>query len=544
MVLDIDTENKKYGGKKINNKVFFSKLTTTLYLIILLPIVIALIGFLYLDQYKNTLISQELSGLRRQADTLAVMINKLEKDSASVIRRSLSMDSAMLLNPLAGRDSEVRIRLFQPDGTLLADTSGLSQFAPRVEVFRLPKFEKGLLFLEWIQDIKKQILDVFAFEKAYPLYIEKVNISAIEFEEVLNALNGINATMIRKNNNGDLILSVAVPVEDTRRVRGALMLSVQGNRIQDDIYQLQFSFFKIFIYVFLLTIILGYIFSKRITFPISKLARSADLIRASRNQNVSGATFFSSRNDEIGDLSRSLDKMTKDLWKRMDAIAAFAADVSHELKNPLTSLRSAVETLPKVKNTSQKNRLIEVILEDVVRLDRLISDISAASKLDSDLSKDELQKININKLISGLVDIRKTSLKGIKILLNLDQQVYIMGNEDRLVQVLDNLIANAISFSPQKGTITFTSLTQNGKVHISIMDQGPGIPESKLNTIFERFYSERPQGEEFGTHTGLGLSIVKQIINAHDGSVYAENVYGKNNNILGSKFTFILTIVS
>ena len=144
MVLDIDTESKKHDEKKINTKIFFSKLTATLYLIILLPIVIALIGFLYLDQYKNTLISQELSGLRRQADTLAVMINKLEKDSASVIRRSLSMDSAMLLNPLAGRESEVRIRLFQPDGTLLADTSGLSQFAPNVEVFRLPKFDEEL----------------------------------------------------------------------------------------------------------------------------------------------------------------------------------------------------------------------------------------------------------------------------------------------------------------------------------------------------------------------------------------------------------------
>jgi len=544
MVLDIDTESKKYDEKKINTKIFFSKLTATLYLIILLPIVIALIGFLYLDQYKNTLISQELSGLRRQADTLAVMINKLEKDSASVIRRSLSMDSAMLLNPLAGRESEVRIRLFQPDGTLLADTSGLSQFAPNVEVFRLPKFDEELIILEWIKNAKNKILNFFAFEKSYPIYIEKVNISAIEFEEVLQALSGMNATMVRKSNSGNLILSAAVPIEDARRVRGALMLSVEGDRIQEDIYQLQYSFLKIFIYVFILTLILGYIFSRRITFPISKLARSADLIRASRNQNVLGATFFSNRKDEIGDLARSLDKMTKDLWKRMDAIASFAADVSHELKNPLTSLRSAVETLSKVKNETQKSRLIKVILEDTVRLDRLISDISAASKLDSDLSKDERKKININKLISSLVDIRKTSLKGIKIILNLDEEVYVMGNEDRLVQVLDNLIRNAISFSPKKGKVTFKSLQKNGKIYISILDQGPGIPENKLKTIFERFYSERPLEEEFGTHTGLGLSIVKQIIIAHNGEVYAENLLGQNRNVLGSKFTFILPIVS
>lgn len=525
---------------QVIKKYFLPRLTTTLYLIILLPLVLALIGILFLDQYKKTLISHELSGLRRQADTLAIMIGKLEGDEASVIRRNLSLESSKLLLPLAGRDNEVRVRLFQPDGTLLADTRSLSQFIPRVEVYRLPKLEEKSQFKELLKAIKSYFYKFISSSNNYPIYIEAVTVSALQFDEVLSALGGTNAAKVRKSRNGKLILSVAVPIGDIRRVRGALMLSVNGNLIDEDVNQLQYSFLKIFIIVFGLTFVLGLIFSRRITIPISRLAKAADKISSSRNKIEFGVSSFLRRNDEIGELAHSLDEMTKNLWRRMDEIALFAADVSHELKNPLTSLKSAVETLPKIKEKKQKEKLLGVIINDVERLDRLISDISAASRLDSDLSRDEMKRINISNLVCGFIDIRATTLKDISFKLNIEENIFLLGNEGRLVQVLDNLIGNAVSFSPKKSNIIINLSTSNGKVFISVIDEGPGIPEGKTKNIFDRFYSQRPSKEDFGKHSGLGLSIANQIIKVHKGEIFVENLYNENKNILGAKFTIVV----
>ena len=536
MELDIDIVINNRKNKKKLNFFFISKLTTTLYLIILLPIFLALIGILFLDQYKKTLVSHEMLGLRRQADTLAIMINRLERDSDLVVRRSLSLDSAELLLPLAGGENEVRIRLFQPNGTLLADTQALSQFSPKVEVFRLPKLEKSSNFFKFFKNIKNEIGSFFQGTDNYPIYNENVNTTAIQFIEVITALNGLNKSMVRKDQNGKLILSVAVPVGNQRKVRGALMLTVDGQRIQEEIKQLQYSFFKIFTIVFIFTLLLGYIFSQRITSPIIRLAKSADTIRNSRNKTNLGVTSFFNRKDEIGELAHSLDEMTKDLWRRMDSIESFAADVSHELKNPLTSLKSAIETISKLKDPSKQTRLMEVILNDVERLDRLITDISSASRLDAELSRDEIKKININKLILGFINIRKETLKNVKFKLNLSEEVFINGNETRLVQVFDNLLANAISFSPKNSSIVINTEINKEKILISIIDEGPGVSIGKTKTIFERFYSERPVKEEFGKHSGLGLSIVNQIITAHEGEIYCENIIDKNQNIKGAKF--------
>ena len=534
MGLDTDIVNKNNYFKK-RPFIKFSSLTTTLYLIIFLPIIISLFGILYLDQYKKTLISNQLSSLIIQADTLSLIMSKLEQDSAKVVRRSLSRESVQLLMPLSGRGNNIRIRLFQPNGKLFADTRLMSKFSPKVEILRLPNLEKSKNIIYIIEQYIKNFLSKINLNNSYPIYFEDVNYSATKFEEVINSLNGSNSTMVRRDNNGNLILSAAVPIGNPRLIRGALMLSIEGNDIDDDVKELQFSFVNIFILVSILSLILGVIFSRRITYPIINLSKEADKITNSRGKiEINFKTYFQ-RNDEIGDLAKSLNKMTKNLWNRLDAIASFAADVSHELKNPLTSLRSAVETFHKIDDKAKQNKLLKIIELDVNRLDKLISDISAASKLDSDLYKDQMEKINLGKLVNGLISIKKTTFRYLKFKTSIKEDIFVWGNENRLIQILENLIGNAISFSPKNGVIHLYLEKSDNKVYLTIEDQGPGITKGKLTTIFERFYSERPKDESNRNHSGLGLSIVKQIVEAHNGEIIAENIIDKNK-VIGSRF--------
>ena len=477
-----------------------------------------------------------MSGLRRQAETLAIMINRLEGDSERVIRRTLSKESIELLLPLAGKNSKVRIRLFQPDGTLYADTQSLSQLSPKVEVLRLPKLKVELDITDYFKKLLNKVKNLSTVNYHYPLYQEFLNDSAKNYDEVLSALNGFNADAVRQDKNRRLILSVAVPIGNERRYRGAIMLSMDGNLIQSDISDLQYSFLNIFLFVIILTLFLGFIFSKRITIPISRLVKAAENVVNTNNMEVKTLI---NRNDEIGELAFSLDEMTKDLLNRMDAIASFAADVSHEIKNPLTSLRSAVETISIIKDEKQKKKLMAIALDDINRLDRLITDISDASRLDSDLSKDEMIILNLTSLIDGFINIRKEMIKGVHFTLNLEKDLFISGNESRLIQVFDNLVNNSVSFSPKDGEIKIVALKNRGKIHVTISDEGRGISEGKKNAIFDRFYSDRPSNEKFGKHSGLGLSIVKQILASHKAKIYADNIYHRNKDIKGAKFTII-----
>jgi two-component system sensor histidine kinase ChvG len=255
------------------------------------------------------------------------------------------------------------------------------------------------------------------------------------------------------------------------------------------------------------------------------------------------------RGDEIGELSGALREMTEALWRRMDAIEHFAADVAHEIKNPLTSLKSAVETVARVTDPEKQRRLLGVVVEDVARLDRLISDISDASRLDAEMSRIELEPVPVADMLRALVDVHEAAQKEgaprLELVLPLGpakSALTVLGMESRLGQVFRNLIANAISFSPPGGTIRIAAERQGDFVGVSVEDEGPGIPEGKLEAIFDRFYTERPAGEKFGTHSGLGLSISKQIVEAHDGRLWVENRLGAPERdggppkVLGARF--------
>jgi two-component system sensor histidine kinase ChvG len=269
---------------------------------------------------------------------------------------------------------------------------------------------------------------------------------------------------------------------------------------------------------------------------------------------------FSYRRDEIGELSIVLREMTQALWDRMDSIERFAADVAHELKNPLTSLKSAVETVSIVKKDKDRSKLMEVISHDIERMDRLISDISNASRLDAELSRESLEKIDLRKVLNNLIDLHKSPLdrkagetkktsrtvKAASADVNLtlndmsEEENFVWGLETRLAQVFENLISNAISFSPAGGTVHVTIVPVRKRVVVTIEDEGPGIPENRLETIFDRFYTERPEHEDYGRHSGLGLSICKQIVTALGGQIFAENTKDEREKVTGARFTVIL----
>jgi two-component system sensor histidine kinase ChvG len=308
--------------------------------------------------------------------------------------------------------------------------------------------------------------------------------------------------------------------------------------------------FRVFLGALGITVMLSIYLSGLISRPLQRLAFAAEAVRQGKGRYIE-IPDMSHRNDEIGDLSLALRDMTYALFNRMDTIERFAADVAHEIKNPLTSLRSAVETVSRIKDEDNRKKLMDIIQHDVQRLDRLISDISSASRLDAELSRDEMGKVELGPLMYRLRDAYKKPLKrgadehdgdDTKIALDMPEEtgLTVKGNSDRLAQVFGNLLSNALSFSPEDGRVFVRVSVQNDTIMVQVDDQGPGIPENKLQTIFERFYTERPQHEGYGNHSGLGLSISKQIVEAHSGQLWAENLRGDDGNIKGARFNVVL----
>jgi two-component system sensor histidine kinase ChvG len=279
--------------------------------------------------------------------------------------------------------------------------------------------------------------------------------------------------------------------------------------------------------------------------PVRQLARAADQVRRWRGQRVE-IPDLSNRRDEIGDLSAALREMTGALYSRLEAIDAFAADVAHELKNPLASLQSAVEALPMTKEGSQRDRLLEVIVDDVQRLDRLITDISNASRVDAELLRAEIEAVDLVEMLETVVQLRRDGAISNSIRLELVApqmaSLVIEGVSGRLGQVVDNLVANAISFSPTNGVIRLGLRRHNGMAEISVEDDGPGLPEERQDQLFQRFYSQRPKNESFGRHSGLGLSIAQQIVEAHGGIISGENRHDADGRICGARFVVSLPL--
>ena len=503
-----------------------SLLTLRILVIIVFPTAMFFIGLLHLDQYRDTVLESELDALYRQGNTLARTIGLADAEYSVQAQRRISELTIHRAQQLIASIPDARIRIFQPNGAMIIDSAdGGGLYPQNIKVTPRDDMVQSDI-TRWLQGMVSSLAAVLSPQDNYPLYRDGRYLSVEDFPLVKPALLGEPTRMIMRDRKGKLILGVALPIRNLRVVRGALLVTASGEQAERDITEVQYTFFQVFFGILMITIILGMYLSQSIVGPITTLARRANQVRLNQGQSLTLPDLIN-RRDEIGILARDLSAMTDELNARMKATASFAADVSHELKNPLTSLRSAVETMARLDDKAQQDKLMQIILDDVGRLNRLISDISAASRLDADLSEAEYETIDLGDLIRNFVNSRRLTLDGqSKIALQFQTpKTPVMARVvvDRLVQVLDNLFVNATSFSPDGGVIVLSLQRKGDDAVVTMADDGPGIPENKRDTIFNRFYSERPEGETFGRHSGLGLSISRQIIEALGGKITANN---------------------
>lgn len=529
----------KATGRAQRRERLMSPLTRRILTVNLVAIGSLVAGLLYLGEYRRSLIANELTSLSAQAEMFAASLGEGAVVSDSPTGQFLVSDVAYQITRRLVAITDTRARLFRADGALIVDSRRLGAAGGTVQIEELPPPDDSVDPLQAVLDLYDDFARKLRDEKPLPRYKESAVQSASDFPETLSALTGDPAVAARRLGHNGLLLSAAVPVQRYKQVLGAIMLSKDGKRIEDALYDVRMDILRVVGVALTVTILLSLYLAGTIARPIRRLAQAAERIRhdRGRKETMPGLT---DRDDEIGDLAQSLKAMTEALWLRMDAIERFAADVAHEIKNPLTSLRSAVETAGRIEDPDRRQRLMAIILDDVARLDRLISDISNASRLDAELSRTEHEPVDVGQMLGAIVDmIRAAAREGhpaVRLESVTHEPTVVNGIEDRLVQVVRNLIANADTFSPKDGTIRITLGREDGWVWFTVDDDGPGISPGKEEAVFDRFYTSRPEGEKFGTHSGLGLSISKQIIDAHEGQITAMNRRGATGDVTGARF--------
>jgi len=527
----------------------FSSLTRRIVSLNLAGLLALVASILYLSQFRAGLIDARAQSLLVQAEIIAGAIAA----SATVETNTITIDPDRLqdLKPgetynapdeYSGLDfpinpervapvlrrlispTKTRARIFDPNGGLILDSRSLDAVL-RDNLPPLSNAKPGLLERTTIA------IRTWLNRGDLPLYRELGPEGGNGYEEVAGALNGQKNSMVRVNQRGEVIVSVAVPVQRFRAVHGALMLSTQGDDIDQMVTAERLAILKVGGVASAVMIVLSLLLASTIAGPVRRLADSAERVRRRIRTRVE-IPDFTRRRDEIGHLSGALRDMTDALYNRIEAIEMFAADVAHELKNPLTSLRSAVETLPLARNENSRARLLAVIEHDVKRLDRLISDISDASRLDAELQRQDMTSVDLRRLLTTLTTVANETRLGNNIAVevrfegrNPADAFSVPGHDSRLGQVISNLLVNAQSFSEAGGKVRITCRRVKSEIEIVVDDDGPGIRDDALQRIFERFYTDRPH-QGFGQNSGLGLSISKQIVEAHGGRIWAENRAG------------------
>jgi two-component system, OmpR family, sensor histidine kinase ChvG len=546
----------------------FSSLTRRILFLNVAGLLALVVGILYLSQFRAGLIDARVQSLVVQGEIIAAAIAA----SATVETNAITIDPDRLLELHAGESygpsdealsglefpinpervapvlrrliepTRTRGRIYDRDGVLLLDSRNLYG---RGDVLRFdlapPNAERpGLIERTWIA------IRTWLGRGDLPLYRELGPENGRGYPEVVHALEGQKASVVRINDRGEVIISVAVPVQRFRAVRGALLLSTQGGDIDHMVEAERLAVFKVFLIAVGVMVLLSVLLAGTIAGPVRRLSDAAERVRRRIRTRVE-IPDFTDRRDEIGHLSGALRDMTNALYSRIEAIESFAADVAHELKNPLTSLRSAVETLPLAKTDESRARLLHIIEHDVMRLDRLISDVSDASRLDAELQRQEAAPVDLMKLLTTVVAVANELRRddGVSITLAFEgggpRAFTVLGHDSRLGQVIDNLIENARSFSAPGSTVRVLCRRLRNSVEIIVDDDGPGIRPDALERIFERFYTDRPH-QGFGQNSGLGLSISKQIMEAHGGGIRAENRPGVAKGadglpvVLGARF--------
>ncbi|HYE43141.1 MAG TPA: stimulus-sensing domain-containing protein [Caulobacteraceae bacterium] len=489
----------------------------------LLGLLILIGGAFLVTEIRRSLIETRLESLTAQGELLADIIADVATEGAPV--PAIEPYPASLLLREGYIPNGQRARLFNADGALIADSYLVSE---SIEVSELPPARKTPppppTEREKAKEARKLQLAREALQR-----------------EVTEALRtGEPVAGVRRSETGRRIVSVSIPVQRVRAVLGVMTL--EAGDVDAIVAKQRWALLPFVLVALGVNLLSSLLLHLLVARPIMRLSAAADQVRLSRARAISMPD-LDDREDEIGDLARSLETMTETLSDRMDAIERFAADVSHEIKNPLTSVRSAVETLELVKDEAPRARLINLLKQDVRRLDRLITDISNASRLDAELSRDAPRSVDLGRLVGEIVSLYGQGPRAgdvpVRVIAESQGPLTVSGREGPLGQVFRNLIDNARSFSPPGGEVrVFLGRTDepDPRVIVRVEDDGPGIPDENLESVFERFYTSRPKGAAFGGNSGLGLSIARQIVDAHGGDIRAENRLDAEGSRLGARF--------
>ena len=538
---DLEAGESARGG-------FLSPLLRRILLVNLLPLALLLAALLYLDQYQNGLLEAEVTTLREQARIFAGALSEAAVREESPDSPHLVADLARpLLHGLTEPTPNAQARLFSPEGEVLADTRVREGAGGAVTIEPLqPAIDRGRL-ANLVGQIYDDLMTLLPRTTEVSLLDLGQQPAGTDWSPDVRAELKRNAATpgrlippyVRRSEDNRLLVSVSEPVSRNRRTLGVVVLTREAREVDDGVLAVRVSILALFTLALVLTVMLSWYLSLTIARPILRLAGAAAAMREGGGRTGAVPDSLLERRDEVGQLARALSDSATALWTRMDAIERFAADVAHEIKNPLSSIRSAIETLRRIDDPEKQRRLTSIIAEDVGRLDRLITDISDASRIDAELSRAATEPVDLAPILSALAEIDEATRDedGPRLVLDLGEgKLVVQAVGDRLVQVLRNLIGNAHSFSPRNGRILLSAQNDGTMIEIAVEDEGPGIPEAKLEHIFDRFYSERPSGERFGTHSGLGLSISRQIVDALKGRISAENRRDDSGQVLGARF--------
>jgi two-component system, OmpR family, sensor histidine kinase ChvG len=497
-------------------------------------LVILIAGALVLNEVRSNLVEARKESLNETADIIASFLTEAAAEGVPGPR--LNPDIARFQLKRMALSGDSRMRVHDADGKVVADTLLLRD---RIAGQPLPPLRDPSAWdAAWLNIVR----GVNAFvESLRSGSGEAITATRSIGEEVATALSGDTAASERFNENAERVISVTVPI----RVVGAVVgtLSLETSDVAEIIAAERMALLPFIVVAVLVAIITSALLTAGIARPMRRLALASDRVRtgAAERLNLGG---LHDRKDEIGDLARALEGMTNALYDRIQSNERFAADVAHELKNPLTSIRSAVDTARSVSKDEVRARMLEVIARDVFRLDRLITDISNLSRIEGEIMREPPMRVDLSRLLEDIVSIYRDTSRETDAVVTLNQslltgRVEVIGREGPIGQVMRNLVENARSFSPPGGEVRVSVQrrpSQDGpSVRIMVEDQGPGVPPDKLEKIFERFYTDRPQGAKFGNNSGLGLSIVRQIVETHRGTVWVENAVA-DGRITGARF--------
>jgi two-component system sensor histidine kinase ChvG len=508
-----------------------SRLGRLIIVLNLLGLMVLIGGALVLNELSRGLINAKIDSLTTQGEFIA---NVLEQ-AATIGDPAPALDADRARKTLGFLfiPRSQRARVFDASGAPIADSYIISD---KVEWKPLPPVPApGDLRIHWRAPWDHQVTPATEAQARAQLN-----------DEIARALKGGLVAKLRRSPNGDRVVSVSIPIQNVQAVLGVLTL--ESGDVDEIVAAQRLALLPFAVIAILVSLSSSFLLIRRIAQPVMRLARAADRVTASRARAIS-LPDIAERDDELGDLTRSLETMTSALSERMDAIEGFAADVAHEIRNPLTSIRSAVETLDLVSDPAARERLTNILKHDVGRLDRLITDISNASRLDAELSRDSPRPLDLGKLLADIAGLYAESARPGEVEVvftppQTQETCRVLGREGPLSQVFRNLIDNARSFSAlsaaEKPQVRVGVRRQNRQVIAAVEDDGPGVPPENLETVFERFYTARPKGAAFGGHSGLGLSIARQIVEAHGGRIQAENRLDEAGAVIGARFTVTL----